>query len=304
MEIRELESFAEVYRTENITNAARNLFLSQQAVSKSIKSLENKFGFQLFTRTKLGAQPTEEAKKIYPDVRNILALYSTINENVSIIRSKHMQSVRISSIFGLHSGIDGFSFLKMGDKLRNENFIDPIFTSKSGALAVESVISGEDDLALIVHHDSIRDNNLQYYPIRTLAPYFIIPKDDPINAKPSLNIEDLKNLTPLAAQGDIVCKETILALYRDAEASYEPDFYEHPRLDFIFSELISIPNNTIIAWKGFLELVALPENNIKMYPSPGVLTMSIIVNKHALQDGLAPRVAKTIDVFREVCSNL
>ena len=52
MEFKQLESFLEVTRTGNFTAAAENLFITQPALSRIIKSLEDELGTPLFIRTR------------------------------------------------------------------------------------------------------------------------------------------------------------------------------------------------------------------------------------------------------------
>ncbi len=49
----------------NITKASKELNISQPAISKSIKNLEDQLGGQLFVRTKRGVVLTEEGKEFY-----------------------------------------------------------------------------------------------------------------------------------------------------------------------------------------------------------------------------------------------
>ena len=49
----------------NITKASEELLISQPAISKAIKNLEEQLGGQLFIRTKRGVILTEEGKEFY-----------------------------------------------------------------------------------------------------------------------------------------------------------------------------------------------------------------------------------------------
>ena len=51
MDFRQLETFVEVCEQMSFTKAASNLYISQQGVSKSIKTLEDELGAPLFLRT-------------------------------------------------------------------------------------------------------------------------------------------------------------------------------------------------------------------------------------------------------------
>lgn len=57
--------FNEVANTGNITAASERLHISQPAVSKSIKSLEEQLGGALFVRTKRGVILTEEGRQLH-----------------------------------------------------------------------------------------------------------------------------------------------------------------------------------------------------------------------------------------------
>jgi len=64
--------FYTVATCENITKAADKLYISQPAVTKSIKNLEVGLGAALFIRTKKGVALTEEGKVLLEYVKNIL----------------------------------------------------------------------------------------------------------------------------------------------------------------------------------------------------------------------------------------
>ncbi len=50
MEIRDLEYFIEVANHKNFTKAALQVHLSQTALSKAVKKVENELGFELLDR--------------------------------------------------------------------------------------------------------------------------------------------------------------------------------------------------------------------------------------------------------------
>ncbi len=57
--------FYEVAKAGNISKAAKELFISQPAISKSISKLEDNLGVALFTRNSRGVQLTEEGKLLF-----------------------------------------------------------------------------------------------------------------------------------------------------------------------------------------------------------------------------------------------
>ena len=66
------KTFYTVVITGNITKAAEKLYISQPAVTKAIKNLEDSIGGTLFIRTKKGVILTEEGKVFFEYVKSIL----------------------------------------------------------------------------------------------------------------------------------------------------------------------------------------------------------------------------------------
>ena len=57
--------FYEVARTGNISRAARELYISQPAISKAISKLEDSLGLSLFSRSSRGVQLTPEGQVLF-----------------------------------------------------------------------------------------------------------------------------------------------------------------------------------------------------------------------------------------------
>ena len=69
--------FKEVAEAGNITAAAQALFISQSAVSQSIKQLESELQTRLFARNSRGVSLTVEGKMLYEYVRSAIGLLET-----------------------------------------------------------------------------------------------------------------------------------------------------------------------------------------------------------------------------------
>jgi DNA-binding transcriptional LysR family regulator len=79
MELSHLDTFLAVYRSGNITAAARDLHLSQPAVTAHIKALESELGSALFVRLARGVSSTDLARRLAEDVTTPLdALHLSI----------------------------------------------------------------------------------------------------------------------------------------------------------------------------------------------------------------------------------
>ncbi len=78
--------FYAVANAGNITKASKELYISQPAISKSIKNLEDSLGGQLFIRTKRGVVLTEEGKEFYNYIKQAMEyIYSAENKFTELV---------------------------------------------------------------------------------------------------------------------------------------------------------------------------------------------------------------------------
>ncbi|WP_290056866.1 LysR family transcriptional regulator [Amycolatopsis solani] len=73
MEIREMRAFVAVVEAGAMSKAARQLHVSQPALSQTITSLERRLGLQLLVRTSTGVQTTEAGATLLSESRAVLA---------------------------------------------------------------------------------------------------------------------------------------------------------------------------------------------------------------------------------------
>lgn len=94
--------FVFVAKEENITKASEKLNISQPAVTKHIKNLEEQLGVNLFKRNKYGMKLTDKGRELYKEVsESILKIYKA-EERVRSNRNIHLGShvTMLSRMFG------------------------------------------------------------------------------------------------------------------------------------------------------------------------------------------------------------
>ena len=78
--------FLEVAKQGNISAAAQNLFISQSAVSQSVKQLEEQLQVRLFSRSTRGVSLTSEGKLLLEYVSHALGLLQSGEEKIAASR--------------------------------------------------------------------------------------------------------------------------------------------------------------------------------------------------------------------------
>ncbi|MDD5902081.1 MAG: LysR family transcriptional regulator [Oscillospiraceae bacterium] len=97
MSISKYETLAKVCELGSLTKAAEALGCTQSAVSHTINSLEEQFGFAILTRSRAGVRLTDDGERIMPSVRGMLNYYEQLNQTVSAIRGLDFGTVRIGA---------------------------------------------------------------------------------------------------------------------------------------------------------------------------------------------------------------
>ena len=98
MSINKYQIFVKVAELGSLTRAAEALGYTQPAVSHSISSLENRFGFPLFCRSRDACTLTENGAQLLDACRQILQREEEIEETVHALNGMLTGSIRIGSV--------------------------------------------------------------------------------------------------------------------------------------------------------------------------------------------------------------
>jgi len=93
--LRQLEVLRAVMRTRSTIAAARELGMSQPAVSNAIKAIEAQLGFQLFDRQHRGLAPTDEAFILLEEAEPLFLIQEQINQTARHLKLGHKGKLRI-----------------------------------------------------------------------------------------------------------------------------------------------------------------------------------------------------------------
>ncbi|GAA4321523.1 LysR family transcriptional regulator [Pigmentiphaga soli] len=95
LNFRQLEAFHAVAEYGSISAAARQLHISQPAVSRLIAELEEHVGFTLFQRFANGSVPTQEGLELHTDVARLLAMSERVSEDARSIHENRRKRLLV-----------------------------------------------------------------------------------------------------------------------------------------------------------------------------------------------------------------
>jgi DNA-binding transcriptional LysR family regulator len=98
MEIYQLRAFVAVARTGHLTRAAEQLHLTQSAVSKQLKALEEQLGAPLFERSASGMTLSIVGKRLMPLAVRTLDAAAEITSTAKLLQGKLSGTLRLGTI--------------------------------------------------------------------------------------------------------------------------------------------------------------------------------------------------------------
>jgi len=178
MNLKQMEAFRAVMLTGSVSQAAKQLFRTQPAVSMMISSLEDDIGFQLFERYKKRLYPTPEANYLYKEIEAIFARIQDVSQTVQDIQNKQYGFLRIGCMPGPSSF---FVPDVLADFLEEHPKIQASLQTRTSDAVVEWIASNQYDLGLaeMSTHQSKTGNNQLFELLCICA----LPADHPLAAQ-------------------------------------------------------------------------------------------------------------------------
>lgn len=96
MDIKQLTYFVEVAKEKSFTRAAANCYISQPALSKSIRQLEEELNAKLFIRDYQTFELTQEGEILFADAMEIISSFHSIKTKIEMLRAKVEYPIKIA----------------------------------------------------------------------------------------------------------------------------------------------------------------------------------------------------------------
>lgn len=200
MHFDQLLYFTEVYRQKSIHAASRNLNISQQSLSSSIRNLEEEFATTFFTRTPTGVLPTFAGDLFYASASSMINEYYCVKKNLS--DQKDFSSCSIGLYTSLSTIISSQLFQLLTDRFPNIFFNITTFSYydvmnlpiSQYPDIIFSLIPKEDE-ALISQKISQSDYHLKYISNAPKKFYIWTSVNSPLAQKSCVSIDDLRGLS-------------------------------------------------------------------------------------------------------------
>jgi LysR family transcriptional regulator, transcriptional activator of the cysJI operon len=197
MTLRHFTAFATVASHLNITKAALALRMSQPAVSKLLKALEENYNVTLFTRTGKGIELTDDGGEFLKCIEPILAQLQTIEARFSKTSdSKKATPLRVGGTHALSSSV--LSSLLALFKKRCPD-VEVVLRSNTASILEQMILKGHLEIAFTSILPRSAELTVEFCAALKLVAF--AAKAYPIAQEKQLSLADLEKI-PLIIRDD------------------------------------------------------------------------------------------------------
>lgn len=156
--------FCTVAEEKSFFRAAEILYLTPSAVSHSISTLEDKFGFALFFRNRTGAKLTSDGERLLPYIRNVLECEERLQQEADRVQGFMSGTVRLGAVSSICNNwlpdiLTTFreKFPQIEVHIIQEGYEPLLAGARSGALdmAFTSIYANESLMTTPLHRDPL-----------------------------------------------------------------------------------------------------------------------------------------------------
>ena len=188
MNARQLQVFRAIMRNRTLTAAAAALNVSQPAVSKLLRHLENQLGYKLFERISGRLVPTAEAQLLFKDADRIFREIEVLKQFSNRVRDRQIGLLRVAA-----SAPASFSILPAAIQRfakRNPAVRLIVHTLPAEEIA-ERIVIGDLDLALTM--TAVPEPSIHSEVLGSASIVCVMHRDSPLARRPEITPELLRD---------------------------------------------------------------------------------------------------------------
>lgn len=185
MDFKQLECFCEAAELEHVTQAAKNLNLSQPYLTKTIKQLEAELGVNLFDHVGRGIRLNEYGRIYYKYAKSILETLRNAQVEIDELKGKKQTSI------SLYTNVSLYMPSLLGTFYEKNSGLSLIQLSARRDQIIEALLDDEADFAIC--SPPINEADIETKILFKESAYVMLPPEHPLWNKKSLWLKDLDN---------------------------------------------------------------------------------------------------------------
>ncbi len=193
MTLQQLNYVVKIAETKSMNKAAKELYVTQSALSSTIKSLEDELGTEIFIRTNRGMVLTTDGEKLLSYAKQIVKMTDMITEKFHKDETKQHFSISTQ-----HYSFVVDAFVMLTKELEINSYDLSVDETKTAEI-IENVKNLRSELG-ILYLDSfnrkpltktLKENGLEFEPLYDCPVYVFIGTNHPLAKKKKITFDEL-----------------------------------------------------------------------------------------------------------------
>lgn len=187
MTLKQLNFFQTVCEERSISKAAQHHFVSQQAMSRSIRDLEAELGAVLLLRSNTGVELTRYGEYVYEACKEITRQVELVPRTIAHMRQEQNETLRLGVAFGVLSSITPEVFLGFQREFPD---LELQIQDIQDMDCESQLLDGELDL--ICSLGPMDTQHIESLRVKTESMYLCVPENSPLHGQEHITMEDLR----------------------------------------------------------------------------------------------------------------
>jgi DNA-binding transcriptional LysR family regulator len=188
MNLKQMEYFTQACKDINFSIAAKHLFITQQALSNTIRNMENELGAKLFERSSRGVELTETGKFLYEKTSYLMGEYAKVVAEIDERFKINQGTISFSVSPGVLRSVSPNILIDF-----EENFphIKVKIFEYPDIINENHVKKGDVDIGCSIKPFDMTE--LDFIHIKSEDLFLIVNNENPLSKKDKVTINDLVN---------------------------------------------------------------------------------------------------------------
>ena len=196
MNITQIKYVLETSGASSMREAASRLFISQPALSLSIRELEDELGILIFDRTNKGISLTDEGREFVTYAKKVIGLY-TILEDRYLTNNVDKERFSVST---QHFNFAIKAFTNVVKSINPDKYLFSIHETKTKEV-LEDVRTMKSEVGIVSFSGAneslfkklLKENFLDFNPLKRRETYAYVWKDHEFAGRSEISLEELKD---------------------------------------------------------------------------------------------------------------
>lgn len=229
MELKQLKYFLQICKDESFSKAAKNLYITQQGLSKAIKHLEEEIHAPVFYRTVTGVKLTQYGEYLQEKSKHILQEADVILDDIKQMNRFNEGTINAAFSFGVISAltpafISGFKEIYPHIELNIREYED--------YYCEEAVFNEEADVGFTIA--PVEKTKFNVIIVKRDKMCILVNEHNPLSLKSQVDFSEIKNEKFIIVNEKFKLYHNFINKCR--EAGFEPEIY------FTTMEMILVHN--------------------------------------------------------------